>query len=88
MQTAWKEGLCLPAGCALLDSEEMTYLTGGAGIDVTFPLKGLLPDIFRRYSLAITFTFSWDGKGLMEDFPELKSQLSRFFPMSISFKLV
>lgn len=85
MQNACSQ-LCLPARCTLVDGEEMTYVTGGAGVSMTVPIRGLLPRIFRVYNLSITFTLSWDGKGLMEDFPEIKTQLSKVFPLSINFK--
>lgn len=86
MQTACSNQLCLPARCVRLDGEEMTYVTGGSGLSTTIPIRGLLPDFFRRYALSITFSLSWDGKGLMEDFPEIRSQLSKLFPLTINFK--
>lgn len=86
MQMSCENALRLPARCVRLGSEEMACANGGAGISVTLPIPGLLPDLLRAHNLTLTVTFSWDGAGLLADFPQYSTVLKKFFPMSINFK--
>lgn len=86
MQTAYGNEMRLPARYMPLDGGEMVYLSGGAGVSLTLPIPGLLPPQLRAQNISITVTFSWDGKGLIADFPQLSTQLSKIFPISLNFK--